>query len=362
MYPKVIGSSEYIESSMSLSDELLAAGFSAMAGKPVLTYKQYVQEKSNPNSRYSFKPLGVDYVMENSYKVTKGPGIEEDDPICSACNGVVLVKALDGNTYKIHICLYRETIQDLKALVERKSGIPSDEQRLTLAGKQLEDGRNLASYNVQPHDTIHLTRRLRGGGKEEALYLDESLRAPSLDCDFTQQDDGGIEFYRGSKRYHRPCGWLRYALNVLGKFSDDKWLGTPGYRTESAPGEWPVSYHGTAKSNATNIAKAGYDLSKRERFLFGEGIYSAPSIDVAARYAPDYQYDGNSYKIVFQNRVRGNFKVVSSYETGIGEYWVSSCDRDIRPYGICIKQTQATDSYTTQTQPTSSDDGYCVLL
>ena len=347
MYPKVIGSSEYIESSMSLSDELLAAGFSAMAGKPVLTYKQYVQEKSNPNSRYSFKPLGVDYVVENSYKVTKGPGIEEDDPICSACNGVVLVKALDGNTYKIHICLYRETIQDLKALVERKSGIPSDEQRLTLAGKQLEDGRNLASYNVQPHDTIHLTRRLRGGGKEEALYLDESLRAPSLDKDFTYENDSGKEFYRGSKRYHRPCGWLRYALKVSGKFPDgDTWLGTSGIRTESTPGEWPVSYHGTNKCNAGSIAEAGYDLSKGKRFLYGEGIYSTPSIDVAAAYARIYQHAGGSYKMVFQNRVRENFKVITSNETKIGEYWVSPSDRDIRPYAICIK-------------PTSS---WCVLL
>ena len=193
---------------MSLSDQLLAAGFSAMAGKPVFTYEQYVREKSNPNFRYSFKPLGVDYVMENSYKVTKGPGIEEDDPICSACNGVVLVKALKGDTYTIHICLYRETIQDLKTKLECKSGIPSDEQRLTLAGKQLEDGRTLASYNVQPHDTIHLTRRLRGGGKEEALYLDESLRAPSLDYNFTHQDDSGKEFYRGSKRYVSPPMWM----------------------------------------------------------------------------------------------------------------------------------------------------------
>ena len=300
---------------MSLPDELLAAGFSAMVGKKVFTHEQYLQERSNPNSPYTFKPLGVDYVMENSYKVTQGPGIEEDnpgikgdDPICPLCNGVVLVQALDGTTYTVHICLHAN-VEDLKQIVERKSGIPSDEQRLTLAGKQLDDSRTLVSYNIKPHTTINLTRRLRGGGKEEALYLHASLRDPSLDYDFTHMNDGSTEYYRGSKRYYRPCGWLRYALNVSGKFPDgDEWLGTVGIRTESAPGEWPVSYHGTAKGNANSIAEGSYDLSKGERFAFGMGGYSSPHIDVAACYAQDYQYDGKSYKMVFQNRVRNNFE------------------------------------------------------
>ena len=132
---------------MSLPDELLAAGFSAMAGKKVFTHEQYLREKSNPNSPYTFKSLDVHYVMENSYKVTQGLGIDEDDPICPLCNGVVLVQALDGTTYTVHICLHTN-VEDLKQIVERKSGIPCDEQRLTLAGKQLDDSRMLVSYNI----------------------------------------------------------------------------------------------------------------------------------------------------------------------------------------------------------------------
>jgi len=344
---------------MSFNNDLLVAGFSAVMGKKVMTQTQFDEYKKTPEGRNAVPiPLSVDETFKASYQRS-----DDEQPI-RTCSIRYQVFVHTPSGQQIPVIIYHcSTIADLKRVIARKIDIPTSQMRLTFCGSELNnDDKTLAECAIGDNSNIHVHLRIRGGGQGEVYIFDESDLAPEFHYDFPLSDDGTV-YHRGPHVYRRPYGWKRYALKVRGKYENNIWLGEPGNRTNSTPGEWSVSYHGTSESGAQGISKEGYKMGTR--FRFGKGIYSSPSIAVAEQYAQVFPHNGASYLIVFQNRCNPNrINVVPASKCGAcDDYWITEREEDTRPYGICFKQYGSTSSPPPNptSNPSSSSDSWCTL-
>lgn len=254
----------------------------------------------------------------------------------------LFIHTLTGKIISISSWEASDTVRDLKCKIQVIERIPTDQQRLTFAGKQLEDERTLSYYNIRVGVSLNLVLRLRGGGCP-TLFVSPHLFDASYDYDYRNIMIDSSVFRRNNFVYNRPLGSRRYAIKVLKKYENDDWLGKNGVRTVSDGVEWPVAYHGTKEMNILPILAEGFSLEKSQRFLYGRGIYCTPHPKVALDYAEVFTFKGKQHSLIIQTRVDpAQLMIVKTRDKRVNheEYWLLPDADAIRPYGICIYESK----------------------
>ncbi len=144
--------------------------FSVSSNDTVFSLKQQIQDSMGVNPDDYYLVFGGKVLDETFTMEEYGIGQDNTVNLCVPLRGggsegtskQIFIKTLQGKTLTLDVS-DADTIQSVKNKIFEKEGIPQDQQRLVFNGKQLEDDKTIADYNIQADSNIHLVLRLRGG-------------------------------------------------------------------------------------------------------------------------------------------------------------------------------------------------------
>jgi len=86
----------------------------------------------------------------------------------------IFVKTLTGKILPLEV-KQNDLIDNLKTVIQKFEGIPSEQLGLLFDGKQLENGRTLADYDIHKESALHLFRRTHKTKPRILFYLHASV-------------------------------------------------------------------------------------------------------------------------------------------------------------------------------------------
>ncbi|MGK3739181.1 MAG: ubiquitin [Bacillariaceae sp.] len=151
----------------------------------VLFYRGLVE-----SARLPFTSSSVPLVSPNKNSINNNNAVGRGFSVLGVPRGgmQLFVKTLTGKTVSIEV-EEGESIEDVKAKIAEKEGIPVEQQRLIFGGQQLQDSKTIDDYDMGDDATLHLVLRLRGGDVISKVLGKGSFK---VDEDFVKKNLVGL--------------------------------------------------------------------------------------------------------------------------------------------------------------------------